>query len=290
VQRTIEIVEAHYLFPEMAEQLADRLRSRRDAGVYSEIDSVPRLVETLNADLHSVSGDRHLRLDLGRDVAVTKERMKLRRERLEETNHGFNKGVRFPGNVGYLELIEFCPPDAAGEAMREAFEALEGSATLILDLRRNEGGAGDLIPRICERLFPERTRLYDIVDPRSDESEVVFTTEEAASGTMAAIPIYVLTSGTTFSSAECLAYTLQTLRGAIVVGERTAGGAHPTRSFVIREAEVVVTVPVRDMLNPVTGTNWEGTGVVPDLEVSAEQALQAALEHAMARLKVEERN
>jgi hypothetical protein len=285
VQRTIEIVEANYLFPEMAEKLAGHLRGLRDAGAYSEIDSMPRLVETLTADLQSVSGDKHLRLDLGRDVAVTKEKMRLRRERLRETNHGFNKVERLPGNVGYLELIEFCPVEGAGEPMRGSFEALEGSAALIIDLRRNEGGAGDLIPLICGRLFPERTRLYDIVDPRSGETETVFTPSESAPGAMASIPIYVLTSGTTFSSAECLAYTLQKLRGATVVGERTAGGAHPTRSFVIREAEVVVTVPVRDMLNPLTGTNWEGAGVVPDIEVPAERALETALEHATALLR-----
>ena len=108
-------------------------------------------------------------------------------------------------------------------------------------------------------------------------------------GPMATAPIYVLTAGTTFSSAECLAYTLQKLRGAVVVGERTAGGAHPTRSFVIRELEVVVTVPVRDIRDPLTGANWEGTGVLPDVEVSAERALEVALEHAAAFQKNEKR-
>jgi C-terminal processing protease CtpA/Prc len=96
---------------------------------------------------------------------------------------------------------------------------------------------------------------------------------------MGEIPLYVLTDGETYSAAECLAYTLQSLAAAVVVGERTAGGAHPTRSFVIREAEIVVTVPVRNMINPRTGTNWEGAGVKPDLEVPAGLALETALEH-----------
>jgi C-terminal processing protease CtpA/Prc len=279
VERVSEIVSDHYLFPETAGEIAAYVKRRWQDGAYSGRDSMREFTELLTADLQSISGDRHLSVVLGRDVAVTEERMRERRRRLAETNHGFNEVDRLPGNVGYLEITEFCPLDSAGEAMRQAFASLAGSDAVILDLRGNKGGSGDLVPLICGHFLGARTHLYDIVDPRTDQAEKVSTPKEADPLRMGEIPLYVLTDGETYSAAECLAYTLQSLAAAVVVGERTAGGAHPTRSFVIREAEIVVTVPVRNMINPRTGTNWEGAGVKPDLEVPAGLALETALEH-----------
>ncbi|MGI8691709.1 MAG: S41 family peptidase [Geodermatophilaceae bacterium] len=46
--------------------------------------------------------------------------------------------------------------------------------------------------------------------------------------------MYVLTSGATFSGGEALAYDLQQLGRATVVGERTRGGAHPRRGFRVQ--------------------------------------------------------
>jgi C-terminal processing protease CtpA/Prc len=145
------------------------------------------------------------------------------------------------------------------------------------------------VPLICGHFLGARTHLYDIVDPRTGEAEKVSTPKETDPPRMTEIPLYVLTNAETYSAAESLAYTLQSLAEAVVVGERTAGGAHPTRSFVIREAEIVVTVPVRNMVNPRTGTNWEGAGVTPDLQVPADLALETALEHYRSRATTAQR-
>lgn len=85
--------------------------------------------------------------------------------------------------------------------------------------------------------------------------------------------MYVITSGRTFSAREGLAYDLQNLGWATVVGETTDGGANPSRPFVI-ERHFMLFVPVGRAVSPVTGTNWEGTGIKPDMAVPAESALK----------------
>ena len=47
----------------------------------------------------------------------------------------------------------------------------------------------------------------------------------------------------------------------------------------------MLTVPVRDIRDPITGENWEGTGVKPDLDVPAQMALEAALASAKSKKK-----
>jgi C-terminal processing protease CtpA/Prc len=96
-------------------------------------------------------------------------------------------------------------------------------------------------------------------------------------------PVFVLTSGTTFSGAEELSYDLQQLGRATVVGERTRGGAHPTERFRIRP-HLQAVIPVARALSPASGGNWEGTGVRPDVEVPAGEALGAAYQRALAHV------
>ena len=84
-------------------------------------------------------------------------------------------------------------------------------------------------------------------------------------------PVYVLTGPATFSGAEQLAYDLQQLGRARVIGERTRGGANAREAFVVHP-HLEATISVAAAVSPVTGTNWEGTGVTPDVEVSADEA------------------
>jgi len=98
-------------------------------------------------------------------------------------------------------------------------------------------------------------------------------------------PVYLLTSSHTFSGGEDIAYTLQAQGRAEVIGEVTGGGAHPTRPFPI-SAAVHIAIPFARSINPVTGTNWQGTGVIPDTTAPADQAYRIA--HAKALRHVAE--
>ncbi len=68
---------------------------------------------------------------------------------------------------------------------------------------------------------------------------------------------------------------------ATLIGEVTGGGANPGGSRVINE-RFEVFIPVGAAVNPITGTNWEGVGVTPHIEASADEAFDIALEKAQA--------
>ena len=99
-------------------------------------------------------------------------------------------------------------------------------------------------------------------------------------------PVYVLTSKRTFSGAEEFTYNLKNLKRATIVGETTGGGANPGGTARLDD-HFEVFVPSGRAISPITKTNWEGTGVTPDIAVPADQALQTAYLDALK--KIEER-
>ena len=100
-------------------------------------------------------------------------------------------------------------------------------------------------------------------------------------------PVYVLTSSRTFSGGEDFCYTLQALGRAQMIGETTGGGAHPTRPFPI-SAAVHIGIPFARSINPVTGTNWQGTGVVPDVPCRAAGLRRRLRQGAPARADLDD--
>jgi retinol-binding protein 3 len=95
---------------------------------------------------------------------------------------------------------------------------------------------------------------------------------------------FVLPSSLTFSGAEEFSYNLKNLKRATLVGETTGGGAHPVDAHRIDD-HFTIMVPSERAINPVSKTDWEGTGVVPDVPTKASEALDVA-EH-LARVKID---
>jgi hypothetical protein len=88
------------------------------------------------------------------------------------------------------------------------------------------------------------------------------------------------------SGGEGFAYALQAQGRAVVVGQGTGGGAHPTQPYPVAGGFVLM-VPWGESISPITGTNWEGIGVIPDVPVPADEALETAHRLAIERLGVE---
>jgi C-terminal processing protease CtpA/Prc len=124
--------------------------------------------------------------------------------------------------------------------------------------------------------------LFEI-EPRSGEKRIYATESSDIPERDEKRPIYVLTSGRTFSAGEGIAFLLQERGRAEVVGETTAGAANPGRVYPIN-AHFEVTIPNGKVRSAVRGTNWEGAGVIPDVRVAADDALRVAHVHALERL------
>jgi C-terminal processing protease CtpA/Prc len=85
----------------------------------------------------------------------------------------------------------------------------------------------------------------------------------------------VLTAKRTFSAAELFSYDLKRLKRATLIGETTGGGAHTVAPHQI-DHHFFIRVSFDQFVNPITKTNWENTGVEPDIMVPAADALDEA--------------
>ncbi|SCL53735.1 N-terminal domain of Peptidase_S41 [Micromonospora citrea] len=277
VERTARLVDEHYVFPDVAARLAALLRA--DVDRHRRAGSWPALAGTLTRALQSVNGDRHLGVrfheqplpeDSGDPLADDLPRM------ARESLGGIHRVERLRGNVGLVRIEPaLFGPALAGEAMTAALRLVADADALILDLRETIGGDPEMEALVCGHLFDRPTHLYTMRQRHRPDRQFWSPAPSAGARFGGDRPLAVLTSATTFSGGESLAYALQQHGRATVVGERTGGGAHPRTGFPVH-AHLHLSVPVASPVNPVSGTNWEGTGVVPDVEVPAAEALDAA--------------
>jgi hypothetical protein len=296
VTKALELLRANYVFPEQAGQAATAIEARLEAGEYDDLDEVT-LTERLTRDLQEITGDRHLRVVFGGGPGPRRQRIgepeepkdhearRLAMRRMGRLdNFGIRQVERLDGNVGYLDVRRVAVPANAGPAIGAAMELVAGTYALIIDLRHNGGGAPEGVVFWCSYLLDERpTHLNDIFHADTGETRQFWALPYVPGTRYLDRPVFVLTSGRTFSGGEDFAYTLQALGRATVVGETTGGGAHPTRGFPI-SAAVHIGIPFARSVNPVTGTNWQGTGVVPDVPADAERAYDVAYARALEKV------
>jgi hypothetical protein len=284
----VAALHATYVFPEVATKMEEHVRARLAAGDYDALVSLPDFTARLTEDLRSVSKDLHVgvgwapeRPGEARDEAAEQAR---RERELRRGNYCFEKLEHLAGNVGYLRLDCFADAGLGGATAVAAMSFLAGSDALIFDLRQNGGGSPSMIQLLSSYLFAEATHLNSFYIREGDRTKQFWTQAHVAGPRLAGVPVYVLTSRRTFSAAEEFTYNLRNLERATIVGETTGGGAHPVDFHPIEGYPVRVAVPYGRAINPVTGTNWEGTGVEPHVAVAADQALARAHEMALAAL------
>ncbi|MEV0622353.1 S41 family peptidase [Nonomuraea sp. NPDC050404] len=287
INETARLLTGHYVFPEIAEQLADLLKRRLAEGAY-DVDSAEELARLVTADLQSVNDDKHLRLKYHADPvspeqgAATLE--SIRRD-FDTSLGGAPRVELLDGGVAVVELAPMLfPLDWAAEPLSAALTLASRARALIVDLRNNRGGDPDTVAFVCSYLLDQRTHLNTMYWRSGERSEQSWSLPHVPGARFGGSkPLYVLSSDSTFSAAEELAYDLQQLGRAVVVGEATRGGAHPCKGWTVHP-HLEATIPTGRAINPVSGTNWEGTGVQPDVPCPAAKSLDQAHTLALARL------
>jgi C-terminal processing protease CtpA/Prc len=170
--------------------------------------------------------------------------------------------------------------EAVSETVAAAMTFLANTDALVIDLRRNGGGRPQTVALLSSYLFDAPVLLNSLYWREWDRTDDFWTSATVKGRRYGKDkPVFVLTSARTFSAAEEFAYNLKNLERATIVGETTGGGANPGGMRRLSE-DFTMFVPMGRAINPVTKTNWEGTGVAPDVAVASENALQAALELA----------
>jgi retinol-binding protein 3 len=300
VQGVIRALNKYYVSAEVARQLDERLRQRLNSGEYDKIASAFDLMDALDGHMQMVSRDKHLALAYGHVAEPLAEGHDFRPETSQEKeqalsaarakNFGFEKVERLPGNIGYLEMNSFVRPEFSGEMAGAAMSFLANTDALIIDLRNSSGGSVDMVAFLASYFFgDEPFHLGDSYIRAENRVQQWWTFPYMPGSRYLNKELYILVSRRSFSAVEGLASILQHHKRAIIVGEPTSGGTHPGR-FVRVHPNFAVFVPMSWFIyptgtplfpidrpvHPTTKTDYEGTGVKPDIEVPANQALKKA--------------
>jgi retinol-binding protein 3 len=291
-------LDKNYVFPEVAASIAKILKANLKSGKYTTLTNPTELAGQLTNDLREVSKDKHLMVVynpeiIARENALTdedraNEEAEWAKElvtHLKRDNYGFKEVKILEGNVGYLDLREFIDPKYATETLTSAMHFLANTKAHIIDLRQNDGGSPEMVQLLASYFFSsEPVHLANHYNRPKNQQTESWTLSNVHGPRRPDVKLYLLTSSKTFSAAEALSYELQCLKRATIVGQKTAGGAHLTGS-VIATDKFYIRIPQGRTTSPVTNSNWEGVGVKPDIEVSAEDELKVALEKALEEVK-----
>lgn len=174
----------------------------------------------------------------------------------------FEKLERHPGNIGYVKLTWFADPASCGVVADAVMQRLNETDAVIFDLRETRGGYPEMVRSMAGWLFDHPVAWYN---PRAASPDQLLTASPVPGSHLANKPIFVLTSPRTFSGAEHFAYNLKTLKRATIVGETTSGASHAGRENPPGQSALSEPKPA-----------WEGTGVQPDVQVDAADALRTA--------------
>jgi C-terminal processing protease CtpA/Prc len=273
-----------YVFPEVAKKMEADVRSRLTNKEYDSLNSAREFAQKLTDDLQAVSRDKHIRVRFSKNaIPVRKDREEPTAEELAEemnrmrrVNFGFEKIERMQGNIGYVDLRGFMDPKTGAETVAAAMNFLANTDALIFDLRQNGGGSPEMVALISSYLFGDKpVHLNSLYWRKGDRTEDFYTKPNLANKKFGDKDVYVLTSNRTFSGAEEFSYNLKNLKRATIVGETTGGGANPGGMFRLTE-HFGAFIPTGRAVSPITKTNWEGTGVEPDIKAPKEQALKIA--------------
>jgi hypothetical protein len=282
LRKIADIVESKYVLADKAKGFADEFRAKSASGAYDAPADAKGFAEKVSADLIAITHDKHLNFrvivpsDVGEKAAGSLHHA-VRYYRLRgRENAGFTKLEWIEPGVGYIDLRRFYSFDQAKEMAVAAMTFLANARAIIIDVRENGGGSGDYL---SSYYLPYPTQLSGSFSRQTGTLTEIWTRRDIGMAPRLDVPLFVLTGPNTFSAAEYFAYDMQAMKRATLVGEPTKGGAHSVDVFGIDD-QFEFTISTERAVSPVTGGNWEGTGVIPDIRVPAASALDAALVEA----------
>lgn len=281
IDQAVASLNEFYIFPETAKKMEEALRARQKKGEYDAITDGEAFAALLTTHLREVSHDKHLGVNFSPVVLPkggaerTAEDEARMRAQMERNNCFFEKVERFPSNIGYLKFNAFADPAVCGATASAAMNFLGGVDAIIIDMRENGGGDPQMVAYMCTYLFDKATHLNDLYNRKQDSTTQFWTLPYVPGKRLAGKPAFVLTAKRTFSGGEEFTYDLKMLKRATIIGETTGGGAHPVSGHRIDD-HFTIGVPFARAVNPISKTNWEGTGVEPDVKVPADEALEVA--------------
>jgi C-terminal processing protease CtpA/Prc len=277
IDRVAANLTQHYFDRDLGRKMADAIQAHEKTGEYDGVND-EQLATLMTTHLRDVSHDMHLEVVYSRErlpdqaQGPTPENQARYRIAMEQSNCTFEKVQILPNNIGYLKLDSFPDVSVCRATAVAAMASLNNADAIIFDLRENTGGFPDMVSLMAAYLFDHPEYMYN---PRESTTEQSWTNSPVPGNRLADKPVFVLTSASTCSGAEQFSYDLKMLKRATLVGETTRGGAH---AGVWRRIDdhFGMGIPEVKAINPFSKTDWEGTGVEPDVKAKPLDALQIA--------------
>lgn len=293
------VVEEMFVDIPQGKAIAADLRQKADAGRFDAVTQ-GELAAALTDAMHAVENDKHLnvRFKAGDTSPVLQAAQALERFRSRQgpgggtspfgtpedqrrANYDVKTARHLAGNVGYLELTAFQMAPEVRELVTAAMRMLENVDAMIVDMRANRGGSQQMVNYLASYFLPADGR--ELMSIRTRSTPMVSRTTATPTRKFENVPLYILTSGKSFSAGEAFPFILQQFGRATIVGETTSGAGRPN-NFVDLGGGYVVSVSIAASTHAKTGIGWQGTGVVPDVKVAAAEALDAAHKLALQKL------
>ncbi|XP_061086368.1 retinol-binding protein 3-like [Conger conger] len=286
IQRVSDIIKGFYSFTDRVPALHQYLSSIDFFAITSEEDFATKL----NYELQNISNDPRLFVQVVAEPPVIIEKdsepgkIPNNPPFLEDLVDNLFQVTIIPGNTGYLRFDEFGEANMltrlGEQIVRKVWDPIKDTDNLVIDLRFNIGGPSAAVPILLSYLSDSTPVVnFFTIYNRITNSTTEFNTLPNLLGTPygSRRGVYLLTSHLTATAGEELAYLMQTLHRATVIGEITSGTLLHSKSFQVEDTNIVVTVPFVNFIDS-NGECWLGGGVVPDAIVLAEEALDKAYE------------
>jgi len=280
----------YYVDADVAQKMAIAMRVHEKNGDDSVATDGSTFADLLTRQMRDASHDKYVAMTYSTaetsetPLAPTTEEVERYRKEMEQNNCTFEKVEILPHNIGYLKFNSFPDASICGPTAAAAMAKLNGADAIIFDLRDNPGGYANMVALVATYLFDRPTHLNDFYNRGENSTEESWTLPPAPGNKLSDKPAYILTSSTTFSAAEGFSYDLKMLKRATLVGETTSGRGHMGAPHRIDD-HFTIRVPGIKVINPISKTNWEGTGVAPDVKVKAADALKTAINLAEGKLQ-----
>lgn len=296
------LIADNYVFAEQVNYIHHSLDSLTRTTTYTDLNDFKDFADVLTDHLVQVTGDKHFKVQFNPELVQSRREWTKRQQEnsqdeeservaprasdddsidwnlwyAQKENFGFGNIKILEGNIGYMKFDFWQPLDWVRPTIDAAMRFVGHTDALIIDLTENQGGYSPSDSYLGSYFFDEEPTLWASSYYRpTGETASVYTFEELGTERYLHRPVYILVSDQTFSLAEKFAYSMKHFGKAIIIGQTSAGAAHAI-DFIEVNDHYLIQLPIMYNIHPVTKTDWEGVGVIPDIEAPRRETLQIA--------------
>lgn len=292
-----ELIQTNYVFANRTNDFNNALDSLNLTGKYDHIIDYKEFAETLTEDLVEITNDKHFKVQYNPELVKSRHNSPIQNQEnvtqkeiennfeeaidwnlwyAKKENFGFEKVAILGGNIGYIKLNFWQPLDWVKATIDATMRFVANSDALIIDLTENQGGYSPTDSYLASYFFDEAPTLWmSNYERLSEKTESDSTFQVIGGERYLNKSVFILISENTFSLAEKFAYGLKHFNKAVIIGQISAGAAHAIDFLEVND-NYLIQLPISHNIHPVTKTDWERTGVVPNIITNNGEALKIA--------------